>query len=60
MNAALTASQIKWAASHDWFVRDNGDGSITVNDDVSINGLHARTVIHWVFGFRALRDWAGY
>jgi hypothetical protein len=31
----LTTSQITWASEHDWFVRDNGDGTITVADRYS-------------------------
>ena len=54
----LTAKQITWAADHDWFIRDNGDGSIEVRNAVTLGGLYAETIIHWTFGFRALRDWA--
>jgi hypothetical protein len=56
----LTAQQICWAASHDWFIRDNGDGTITVNDAWTQDGvLHQQTVRH-TGSFKALRDWAGY
>lgn len=56
----LTPSQIKWAASHDWFVCDNGDGSIVVNDAWTQDGvLYQRDVTH-TGSFGALRDWAGY
>ena len=53
----LSYSQIIWAAQHDWYVADNGDGTITVAASWS-GGL---TIIG-VFGgsFAALRDWAGY
>lgn len=56
----LTAKQISWAAQHDWFVKDNGDGTITVLDRWhDIHGDHDDLVI-WRTSFSALRDWAGY
>jgi len=56
----LTASQIKWAASHDWFVQDNGDGTICLRDASTTNGVYSETLIHWTHSFRELREWAGY
>ena len=56
----LTTQQIKWAASHDWFVGDNGDGTIIVRDAYVLDGNLFETDIRWAEGFRALRDWAGY
>ena len=53
----LSSSQITWASQHDWFVCNNGDGTITVAARWS-SGL----TITGVFGgsFSDLRDWAGY
>jgi hypothetical protein len=48
----LNRQQIQWAASHDWFVCDNGDGTITVLDD--------EATLVWTDSFTALRNWAGY
>lgn len=58
----LNPSQIKWAASHDWFVRDNGNGTIVVEEFSYDPSLQAslRYLQSWVGGFRALREWAGY
>lgn len=58
----LTAAQIRWAADHDWFVRDNGDQTITVVDrsyDAANDQLH-EDVLVWDDTFAALREWAGY
>lgn len=30
--AMMTKDQVRWAQSHDWFVTDNGDGSVVVED----------------------------
>lgn len=61
----LTTAQVNWAKSHDWFVRDNGNGTIQVLDrwtqmhaDKSVTSHEER--INFTEGFRALRDWAGY
>lgn len=47
----MTTQQIKWAAQHDWFVRQEGERIVVIEDD----GLAT-----WVGTFRALREWAGY
>lgn len=52
----LTAAEVKWAASHDWFVRDNGNGTIVVADRDNLSDR----LQTWVGSFRALREWAGY
>jgi hypothetical protein len=64
MTNQLTAQQINWAKSHDWFCRMQ-DGLIVVVDrysqqhkDGSIT--HHENTIVWTKSFRALRDWAGY
>ncbi|MGY2987692.1 hypothetical protein [Bradyrhizobium sp. USDA 4508] len=61
----LTARQIDWARSHDWFLGDKRDGTIWIVDrysqqhaDGSIT--HHEETIHFTQGFQALRDWAGY
>ena len=53
----LTAAQIRWAAAHDWFIRDNGDGSIRVADRYSDGTCF---IIDWYLSFADLRTWAGY
>lgn len=50
----MTSQQIKWAASHDWFVMDNGNGTITVRDDLG------GPLLTWTGSFSELRAWAGY
>lgn len=61
----LTPSQIKWAASHDWFYADKGNGTIVVKDrysqqhpDGSIT--HHEDTLVWNRPFGELRNWAGY
>ena len=57
----LTPSQIRWAASHDWFHADNLDGTITIVDRcVTSDGVLHEVFKIWDSGFKALRDWAGY
>lgn len=60
----LTPSQITWAAQHDWFVSNNGDGTITVRDCgvLDQDGVYHynETIAHWTRTFKQLRDWAGY
>lgn len=56
----LNTNQIAWAARHDWFIGDNGDGTITVCDGYTINGVYGETIVVWAQSFRELRDWAGY
>jgi len=53
----LTQRQIAWAKTHDWFVRDNGDGRIVVADRYSDG---TEIIMTWHLSFRALRNWAGY
>lgn len=53
----LTTQQIAWAASHDWFVQDNGDGTITIADRYSDG---TEIIMTWHLSFRELREWAGY
>ena len=56
----LSPLQVAWAASHDWFVASNKDGTITVKDTYTKGGLLQTELIVWVAGFKALKDWAGY
>ncbi len=58
----LSIQQIKWAASHDWFVRDNGNGTVTVRDEYFRAGDKSVSVdfLVWCKSFSALRAWAGY
>lgn len=59
----LTNGQIAWARQHDWFIRDNGDGSITVRDvyclDDTPRGVWLERPLIFT-SFRLLRAWAGY
>lgn len=64
MTNQLTAQQINWAKSHDWFVGMIGD-CIEVVDRYSQQHkdgtiTHHENLIVWEKSFRALRDWAGY
>lgn len=58
----LTPSQVKWAASHDWFVMDNGNGTILVLDRYldCTTGINYAAPQSWIGSFSDLRDWAGY
>ncbi len=56
----MTASQIKWAASHDWFIADLGNGMIQVNDAYTLDGVLFQETITFSGSFRELRDWASY
>ena len=56
----LTANQIKWAASHDWFIQDNLDGTIMVRDASTLDGVYSEKAFLWVESFGELRAWAGY
>lgn len=61
----LTVRQIQWAATHDWFLRDNGDGTITLQEAWTVSHkfkaceLHTKIIL-WTGTFAELRDWAGY
>lgn len=56
----MTPKQINFAAQHDWFLEDNGNGSITVTDyTTNEDGLFVmqpRTFDN----FDLLLQWAGY
>lgn len=61
----LTASQIRWAKSHDWFYTDLRNGTIIVIDRYSQQHkdgtiTHHEDSIVWTKSFSALRNWAGY
>lgn len=59
----MTKKQIAWASRHDWFIRDNGDGSVTVLDNYTdALGANHSERLRWSdgVGFAALRAWAGY
>lgn len=49
----LRNSQIQWAAEHDWFIADWGNGMIKCRGD---DGGPCRFFSDW----QALRAWAGY
>ncbi|WP_407976111.1 hypothetical protein ACJKIH_03035 [Brucella pseudogrignonensis] len=57
----MNAEQIAWAAQHDWFVRDNGNGTIVVRDEYTDKtGKVCFNAGTWDGTFAALRTWAGY
>jgi hypothetical protein len=56
----LTRAQIAWAASHDWFVSDCGDGTIMVRDAWTLNGVYDEQILHFAGSFAELRDFANY
>jgi hypothetical protein len=60
--AMLTANQIRWASQHDWFIRDNGDGTVTVARRWyrASDGKGGETLLRWSRPFSMLRAWAGY
>lgn len=56
----LSLSQIRWATEHDWFVKSNNDGTITVMERYSMNGQSFENEIIWDKSFNELREFAGY
>jgi hypothetical protein len=61
----MTENQIKWAASHDWYIATLADGEgVLVKDEwVDLNEAEPRQTYSKDVAFtnyRALRDWAGY
>ncbi|MEJ0096176.1 MAG: hypothetical protein WDN46_23010 [Methylocella sp.] len=56
----MTKQEIKWAASHDWFVADMGDGRVLVLDNSQL--VTGQNVCEWCSfsSFSALRNFAGY
>jgi hypothetical protein len=56
----MTEQQIKWAASHDWYIgRADTAGTVLVNERYTMAGKLYEEIK--VFAdFRALKDWAGY
>lgn len=60
MTSPLTASQIKWAKSHDWYIGMNASGFLVVADRYTKGGEHFEDIITWRKSFKALRAWAGY
>lgn len=56
----LTAKQITWAKSHDWFAGMIGE-CIEVFDRYTLRGGPSQEdLIVWTGTFSELRDWAGY
>lgn len=62
---ALTSNEIRFASHHDWFIEDNGNGSVTVLDTWTetdkktglVSGGSQRLVFD---NFNKLYVWAGY
>lgn len=61
MIAMLTKQQIAWATAHEWYVSDNGDGTIIVVDRWwdRVTGERGEELIT-MSDFQELRAWAGY
>lgn len=55
----FTASQIRWAQGHDWFVGVAPTGKIVCTDEYTKDGVAYRDVASFT-DFRAMREWAGY
>lgn len=53
MENIMTKEQIKWARSHDWYIQDNGD-VVMVLDEYEPNHIQIFS------NFKLLREWAGY
>lgn len=52
---------VEWARAHDWFLQDNGNGSVTVQTPVLVGDAgqwYMETVTF--LAPKALREWAGY
>jgi hypothetical protein len=60
MTNQLTARQIEWAKTHDWFYATNPSGLIIVLDRYTKDGQSFEDTITWDRSFKELRDWAGY
>jgi hypothetical protein len=57
----LTQKQINWSKNHDWFLKDNKDGSIMVNDfSVDMVTLESFQTVKKFDNIESLKDWAGY
>jgi hypothetical protein len=57
----MTQAQIKWAASHDWYIATlaTADGVLVLDQWIDKHGqLHSQD--RTFHDYRALRDWAGY
>lgn len=56
----MTPEQVRWAASHDWFVADMRDGSIVVRDETVDRNGKLHVAYERKRDFVSLRRWAGY
>ncbi|WP_266031244.1 hypothetical protein [Brucella intermedia] len=56
----LTFKHISWAKLHDWFVKDNGDGSVMVEDRFTVGGGPLQVQYIKFNDFSSLLNWAGY
>ena len=55
--------QIKWAGSHAWFIKADGNKVYCLDRMVdTITGNVSETVVFFVlpYSFKAMHDWAGY
>lgn len=59
-NQSLSAAQITWAKSHDWFYATNSSGKIIVFDRYTKDDQYFEDTIVWDKSFGELRSWAGY
>lgn len=55
----MTRQQIKWASSHDWFIRADGDTVIVSESIQHRDGSWTTEPVRFA-SFDALRAWAGY
>lgn len=55
----MTASQLRWAAQHDWFISVVYD-DIENESGVYVRGCDSGEVIDCFFCFDTLKEWAGY
>jgi hypothetical protein len=56
----FTEKQISWAKSHDWFVSQNEDGTLTLTESYSFNGKLHTDIVTFSGSFSELKEWAGY
>lgn len=56
----LTAQQVRFAASHDWFVSATAEGIIVVRDLFTFEDKAFEEAFIWGGTFAELRNWAGY
>lgn len=56
----MSREQIEFAKRHDWFIADNGNGTIQCLDDYTDGSGNRFQQAVTFSDFRSLLDWAGY